>query len=72
MEKETIRDILDRKGFVKVICKVGGSAGIIFDKKEVDKFNLNIGNTINLEDAFIVEERSKDSLDNKSGLTKED
>jgi len=71
MNKKTVKNILDRDGLVKVICKVGGSTGIIFNKQEVEKFNFRVGNTINLDDAFVVEDIAKDSPDNKFGLTKE-
>lgn len=61
---KTIKQELEEQGFKKVIRKIGGSAGVLFNKAEIEKHGLNIGKMLNLDDAFVEREENDEIKDN--------
>jgi len=51
-------------GFKKQIRRIGDSTGIIFSRAEIKKYGLEVGNTLNLDDAFV--DRALESQDKSS------
>lgn len=56
MEK-TFKEIEKGKSIEKQLKKVGLSYGIVFSKEDIEKFNLEYGDTIRLDNAEIIKNK---------------